>query len=66
MEAKELLLSALDYYSIPLVAVNNSIITVYKNYEIEIEANGLYKLKCEGSVIAPFDDVDELCRFMLL
>jgi hypothetical protein len=32
--------------------------------EIEIEANGIFKLRSEGLVIAPFADLDELCQFI--
>lgn len=66
MTSKEWLLAALQFYNIEVVAVNENTITVAKNYEIEIEANGMYKLYEAGMVIAPFDDVDELCRFILI
>ncbi|MBX9892868.1 MAG: hypothetical protein K2Y12_11155 [Chitinophagaceae bacterium] len=66
MTAKELVIDCLRYYSIEIVNVDDNIITIGRNYKIEVEANGLYKLMSDGQVIAPFDDVDELCRFVLL
>lgn len=66
MDAKEFLLGALNYYNIEVIQQNGNTVFIGRSYEIEIEANGLYKLKSDGQVIAPFDDVDELCRFVLL
>ncbi|HMQ45851.1 MAG TPA: hypothetical protein PKA00_02830 [Saprospiraceae bacterium] len=36
------------------------------DYVIEIEGNELFKLLQNGYVIAPFDDIDELCDFILM
>ncbi|GHT27531.1 MAG: hypothetical protein GTN67_04750 [Hydrotalea flava] len=66
MNAKELILGALQYYSIEIIKQENNRIYIGRNYDIEIETNGLYKLRSDGQVIAPFDDVDELCRFVLM
>lgn len=66
MDAKTILLGALQYYSIEVLQVTPQYITVGRGYTIEVEANGLYKLCSDGQVVAPFDDVDELCRFILL
>ena len=66
MTAQEVLLDALRYYEIAVSSKKDNIIKVIKNYSIEVEQNGIYKLYDEGNVIAPFDDIDELCRFILL
>lgn len=66
MDAKTILLGALQYYNIEILQDAGRDITVGKGYTIEVEANGLYKLCSDGQVVAPFDDVDELCRFILL
>lgn len=66
MNAKELILGALQYYSIEIIKQENNRIYIGRNYDIEIETNGLYKLRSDGQVIAPFDDVGELCRFVLM
>jgi hypothetical protein len=66
MTAQEVLLDALRYYEIAVSSKNDNIIKVIKNYSIEVEQNGVYKLYDDDNVIAPFDDIDELCRFILL
>ncbi len=38
---------------------------VINNYSIEVEPSGVFKLLDGDTVIAPFDDLDELCRFLL-
>lgn len=66
MTTKEILIGALQYYSIEVIKIEADKVTIGRNYEVEVEANGLYKLISDGQVVAPFDDVDELCRFVLL
>ncbi|MFZ6024559.1 MAG: hypothetical protein ACOYVG_08920 [Bacteroidota bacterium] len=66
MTTKEILIGALQYYSIEVIKIEADKVTIGRNYEVELEANGLYKLISDGQVVAPFDDVDELCRFVLL
>jgi hypothetical protein len=66
MDAKKILLGALDHYNIEIIDGSNNHVRVGRGYAIEVEANGLYKLMSDGQVVAPFDDVDELCRFILL
>lgn len=66
MDAKELLINALEYYNIGVIKEESSRVFIDRNYEVEIETSGLYKLFSDGQVIAPFDDIDELCRFVLL
>jgi hypothetical protein len=66
MDAKTILLGALQYYNIEILQEAGQHITVGRGYTIEVESNGLYKLCSDGQVVAPFDDVDELCRFILL
>jgi hypothetical protein len=55
---------SLDAYSIPIDRIEGNRVFC-GNYEIEVEANGLYKLYDEGYVIAPFSDVETLCQFIL-
>ncbi len=61
----ELLLEALKVYGIKVISVTGNHVKAQSNYEIEVEGNGLYKLLEDGYIIAPFDDVNELCLFML-
>ena len=65
MTALDTLLEALKFYKIEIISVNESHVFIKNNYEIEVEANGLYKLFDEGYVIAPFNDINDLCRFIL-
>lgn len=64
--AREALLAALRRYGIPLHAAEGPYVDAGSGYRIEIEANGIYKLSSEGSVIAPFVDIEELCAFISL
>ena len=65
MTALQILLEALQFYKIEILAVNENHVKVQNNYEVEVEANGLYKLLDDGYIVAPFDDINELCRFIL-
>lgn len=66
MGKKEMLLDALRYYDIEIIDERTNKIQIGRGFIIEIESNGLYKLFADGQVIAPFDDLDELCRFVLM
>jgi hypothetical protein len=65
MTSMEMLLDALRYYEIHTVGTNGHTVLVDNNYEIEVESNGLYKLLQDKEVIGPFDDLDDLCLFIL-
>jgi hypothetical protein len=66
MTAQEYLKAALNYFNIEIISINENHFTVGRGYEIEIEANGIYKLLSDGQVVAPFDDIEEMCRFILM
>jgi len=66
MIPQEILLAALKFYQIDIVSVKDNHVKVQNKFEIEVEDNGLYKLFDDGYVVAPFDDIDELCRFILM
>jgi hypothetical protein len=61
---REWLLYALKAYNIAILSEKDNFVTVEKNYVIEIEHNGVFKLLSEGAVVAPFRDLEELCRFI--
>lgn len=61
---KDWLLSALAEYGIAVAGVEGNMLYLEKGYDIEIEQNGVFKLRSEGSVVAPFRDLDELCQFI--
>jgi hypothetical protein len=64
--AREALATALRRHGIPLHAAEGRHVEAGTGYSIEIEANGIYRLCSDGSVIAPFDDLEELCAFIAL
>jgi hypothetical protein len=64
MTALETLLEALQFYGIEIISVNGNHVILQNKFGIEVETNGLYKLFHDGNVVAPFDDINELCRFM--
>ncbi|MEO8762953.1 MAG: hypothetical protein ABI416_01640 [Ginsengibacter sp.] len=66
MIALEILMEALQFYQIKIESVNGTLVKVQNGYEIEVEPNGLYKLSSDGYVVAPFDEINELCRFILM
>ena len=63
-DPKEFLIFALKHFDITIISQNENMITLAQNYTIEIEGKKLFKLSQEGQVIAPFDDVEELCNFI--
>jgi hypothetical protein len=65
MSAFEILMDCLYHYAIPVEKTEDNKVWVSKGYMIEVETNGLYKLLQHGEVIAPFDDLNELCGFIL-
>ena len=65
MSPLEILLGALYFYKIKIISINDNHLKLQNNYEVEVEANGLYKLYDDGYVVAPFTEVNDLCRFIL-
>lgn len=63
---REWLLFALAEYNIRVIADNGNFVELEKEYVIEIEQNGVFKLLCGGAVVAPFTDLEELCRFITI
>lgn len=63
---KEHLLLALAFYEIPVLEDKGQVVDVAHGYRIEVERGFLFRLSQQGKVIAPFDDLDDLCRFIQL
>ncbi len=61
---REWLLLALSDFGISILADNGQVLEVDKEYVIEIEQNGVFKLLWKGKVVAPFQDLAELCHFI--
>ena len=65
MDQLSALLNTLKEYQLEVISVTDNHVKVAKNYEIEIEANGIYKLLDAGYIVAPFNDVTALCKFIV-
>ena len=65
MTSLEILLNALKAYEIEVVSIEGNVVKLQNNYSVEVEKNKLYKLLDDGYIIAPFGDLNELCRFIL-
>lgn len=63
-DPKEYLLFALNHFNLPLKQADGKMVYLEHDYAIEIESKRLFKLLHQGQVIAPFDDVEELCHFI--
>ncbi len=61
---KDRLLLALSEYEIAVVTIEGNTLVLEKGYEVEVEQNGIFKLMSDGSVVAPFQDLEELCQFI--
>ena len=66
MTAFEILQEALRFYEIKILSVEGTHVKIQNKFEIETEAGDLYKLYDDGFVVGPFNDVNELCRFILV
>lgn len=63
-DAKTLLLLVLKGMDIDVIGEKGKIVEVASGFSIEVEAQSLYRLSHEGMVIAPFDDVVDMCHFI--
>ncbi len=65
MTSLEILLEALKVYEIEVITIEGNRVKLQNNYEVEVEKNKLYKLIDDGYIVAPFSDLNDLCRFIL-
>ncbi len=63
-DPKEFLLFALNHFGIQVNSTTGKMVYLTKAYTIEIENKQLFKLIHDGQVVAPFDNVEELCLFI--
>ena len=61
---REFLRFALQHFDIAVLSESEKFINLEKDYQIEWENDQLYKLLYKGQVVAPFNDVEELCYFI--
>ena len=66
MNQKEQLMDALQRHGIAWLADRGKFLDLEKDYTVEIEADGVFKLLWTGRVVAPFRDLEELCEFVKL
>lgn len=66
LQKEQALKDALAQASIPIAKQDDKYFHLEREYIVEIEQNGIYKLTQQGKVIAPFADLEELCDFILL
>ena len=64
MTSLEILLKALKVYEIEVIEIECNREKLQNNYEVEVEKNQLYKLIDDGYIVAPFSDLNDLCRFI--
>ncbi len=63
-DIKAYLRYAFDVYEITILKEEGKFLYLEKEYSVEIERENLFKLISAGEVIAPFDEVEELCVFI--
>lgn len=63
-DPKTLLLIVLQGMDIPVISDEGKVVQVASGFSIEVEAKSLYRLSQDQMVIAPFDDVEDMCQFI--
>lgn len=59
------LLMALNHYGISILDDRETVLDLANDYSVEVEKGFLFKLYWRGTVVAPFNDLDELCQHVL-
>ncbi len=63
-DPKEFLLFALNHFKLKVISEEGKMINLKMGYAIEIEGQKIFKLLQGGQVVAPFNEVEELCDFI--
>ena len=63
-QIREILFHSLQDFGIQIISHEQKMVYLEKDYTIEIEATNLFKLLHNNQVIAPFNDIEELCNFI--
>lgn len=61
---REFLRFALQHFNIKVLNESDRTIDLERGYSIAWENERLYKLLHKGMVVAPFNDIEELCHFI--
>jgi hypothetical protein len=64
LSGKELLLHALRVYGLAVIREDSNKIFTESDYCVEVEGPQLFKLSQDGYIVAPYDNVDELCQMI--
>lgn len=64
MTATEDLVRMMARFELPVLRLQEKQIETQAGFVVEVEGQGLYKLIHLGDVVAPFDDLEELCLFI--
>ena len=65
LSPRQHLLMALNYYDIKILKEEEDFLYLEKDYSVELEKGFLFKLYWKGTVVAPFNQLDELCQHIL-
>ncbi|MFM7431240.1 MAG: hypothetical protein ACKO1F_15255 [Flammeovirgaceae bacterium] len=61
---KELLLQALQAYGLSVIREDGNKVYTESDYCIEVEGPHLFKLSQDGYIVAPYDNLDEVCQMI--
>lgn len=61
----DLLYFAIKHHAFEIISDDGKTIHLKGGYSIEIEKKNLFKLSHNNKVIAPFDEVYDLCQFII-
>ena len=64
MTATEDLVRMMVRFELPVLRLQEKQIETQAGFVVEVEGPGLYKLIHLGDVVAPFDDLEDLCLFI--
>jgi hypothetical protein len=64
LSGRELLLRALHAYGLPVIREEGTKVFTESEYCVEVEGPHLFKLSQDGYIVAPYDNLDELCQMI--
>jgi hypothetical protein len=64
LSGKELLLQALHAYGISVIREDGNKVFTESEHCVEVEGPHLFKLSQDDYIVAPYDNIDELCQMI--
>jgi|688.fasta_scaffold07912_13 hypothetical protein len=64
LSGKELLLQAFHAYGISVIREDGNKVFTESEYCVEVEGPHLFKLSQDDYIVAPYDNIDELCQMI--